>query len=744
MFTRLIVVCFVMLIGFGIYSLTQMTSPPPVQIVEVTAVPTPTPLPATSAMQKITTIGRGNIQNIAWQPNGDLLLVNTKLGAWFYTDTLSDVIHLPEAMLAQFSPSGRQIIAVDSQQNIMIWDTTTFKPTQILYRHNSAVISLVWSPAGNYIASVEENGIVILYDLTAQTFRVLYQFQPMPHTTSGQLAWNPSGTYLAGAMSDEMRIWNLAGQTVLSFPNVWHNIAWQNDGRLLTWYYDDGGAAQLWDITTGTFEDGQDMVGFSPVFSADGIFIAVGTYRGAQIINMLDGTEKKVGSGLALGASWQPNGKLLAFSNDNIGLGLGLGATENASSQILIAEPSGTVLRSLHVPMQFVWKLAWHQDNNRLAIVGDNLIMTWQVQTGIISNLKSDHALVESYQPLISWHPFLEVVALADRQGSIRLWDASRKVWLSTLQGFDAPILKLAWHPRGDFLAAIPDNTGDDPSLNRVVVWDMRQLAGKMQPAAMIQHNSQVTDIAWKPDGTELATVDYGNVARFWDARAFAIVQEWDLREGCKISGICTNDSVFASFYLHWSDNGSFFATRLCCNMRGWLLWDAVSGANVYYHQEKPFMDYTFWTSDTEWRRVSTLDTDTTTIVIDTLYGGIPSSVIRLSGLKASSREWYFNTDASALAAIDASKYGMVWSLPDGTPRFAFENAEDVIWNQQSTQLLILSVNGDDRLVDAQTGEVLMTVNLQGENPQWNAQGNYLADAHDGVVDIWQWHYVPN
>jgi hypothetical protein len=29
MFTRLIVVCFVMLIGFGIYSLTQMTSPPP-------------------------------------------------------------------------------------------------------------------------------------------------------------------------------------------------------------------------------------------------------------------------------------------------------------------------------------------------------------------------------------------------------------------------------------------------------------------------------------------------------------------------------------------------------------------------------------------------------------------------------------------------------------------------------------------------------------------------------------------
>ncbi len=736
MFTRLIVLCFVIVIGFGIYSLSQMNAPLPAPIVEVTAVPTPTPLPAISAIQKITTIGRGNIQNTAWQPHGDLLLVNTKLGAWFYTDMLADVVHLPEAEIASFSPNGRQIVAADSQQNIILWDTTTFKPTHILYRHNSPLVALVWSPAGDYLASMEENGIVILYDLKAQTLRVLYQFQQTPPDASGNLAWNPSGTHLAGTMFNEMRIWNLAGQTVLSFPNVWHNIAWQNDTRLLTWYFSDDGAAQLWDTTTGTFEDAQKLIGFSPAFSADGASFAVGGYRGAEIINMVDGTTKKVGSGVALEASWQPKGKLLAFSNDNIGIR----AIENASSQILIAEPGGTVLRSLHVPMQFVWKLAWHQDNNRLAIVGDNLIMTWQVQTGIVSNLKSDHALVE-YQPMMSWHPFLDVVALADRQGTIRLWDASRKLWLSTLEGLNAPILKLVWHPRGDFLAAIPKNsTINDPSLNRVVVWDMRQLAGKMLPAAMIQHDSELTDIAWKPDGTQLATVEKESIARFWNTQTFALSQKWNLRESCAAVGNCSTTSNFQTFFVGWSPDGQLLTT-------GSFLGDVDSGQNILFHGlgESQGM---FWTPDNDLLGIRFINQDNPILVIDTLYGAVASPLITLSGLKApfyhGGYEVLFNADTSAIAAIDASKSGMVWSLPDGTPRFAFYNAESVVWNQQGTQLWVLSVNGDDRLLDAQTGNVLITANFTGENPQWNAQGNFIADAHDGIVEIWQWHYVPS
>ena len=153
-------------------------------------------------------LGKGNIKQIAYSPNGMHLAAAGSAGIWVYDVTIHREVTLltentgPVSGVA-FSPDGSTIVSGYASGDILVWDVKTGKHKQTLPTEQERVSSVAFNPDGKTIASggacVEGMcpGITLL---DTQTGERLKSFGGAYTTLS--VCFSPDGKTLASGRTD--------------------------------------------------------------------------------------------------------------------------------------------------------------------------------------------------------------------------------------------------------------------------------------------------------------------------------------------------------------------------------------------------------------------------------------------------------------------------------------------------------------------------------------------------------------
>ena len=137
-----------------------------------------------------------------------------------------------------WSINGNLIASGSSDLNgdgdIQIWNAITRQIKYIYRGHSSGVSTLAWSPDGKYIASGDENGIVLVWDVTAGD--TIYTYNSQSEVAS--VAWSPDGKRIVCGLYDStIHIWDaFTGKNALIYnghPEIVLSTAWSPNGKYI-------------------------------------------------------------------------------------------------------------------------------------------------------------------------------------------------------------------------------------------------------------------------------------------------------------------------------------------------------------------------------------------------------------------------------------------------------------------------------------------------------------------------------
>lgn len=112
-------------------------------------------------------LGKGEIKEIVYSPDGTKLAVASTIGVWIYDVQTGAELnfftgHTDDVYSVSFSADGSTLASGIADEAIRIWNTKTGKSIRTLSGHTSWVRSVAFSPDGSIIASGSSDGTVVL------------------------------------------------------------------------------------------------------------------------------------------------------------------------------------------------------------------------------------------------------------------------------------------------------------------------------------------------------------------------------------------------------------------------------------------------------------------------------------------------------------------------------------------------------------------------------------------------------
>jgi WD40 repeat protein len=495
------------------------------------------------AFREVLRYGRGVPTGVQWQPNGDIILVNSISGLWLYTDTLTDLHHFPDLRDAWFSPDGQWILGKENDKSA-IYDAASFeriKQFDTFYFFN-------FSPDNRYLwYADEEEGVVVLQtaDLTPAS--------PIPFSDKAKsIHWSDNEKYLAVVYGEEMEIWEVEPQGLkYTLPHYQDSfLHWSPDGtRLLIDHPDntlellEGATGELIKaipaderfpskpssdspMDVGYFDlivwkpDSSEFLRYYPsnslgaihVFSDRGVSLHeilsdqisyVSFTRDSQFLTSSVGVFEttnytRVGQFFGFNVTRSPDNHFVT-TDTMFGADVFMFDLKSGQSQVL-----NTKGETHHV--------VWSPTGDRFITAGKGLIEIWDTLTQKVLYQHDQHF---DYKAARFSHTG-EMVAVSEFGGTLRVFDTRTGELLSILPGSDFPVSSWEWQPYGNLLAtSYGDLTAGFPDDgSNVYLWDAQN--GRL--IDRVNHRAMITELGWSPDGNFLLIGGYGSTIQLADA----------------------------------------------------------------------------------------------------------------------------------------------------------------------------------------------------------------------------------
>src|SRR3989338_8504092 len=193
--------------------------------------------------------------------------------------------HASRVLSVAFSPDGQYIASGSDGRTIKLWNATSHQLLRTFNNYSGNISSVTFSPNGRYIASGSDDMTIKLWDTISG--QLLHTFRG--HTDRvNSVAFSPDGRYIASGSDDmTIKLWNTKTHALLyTFRGhtKWvKSVAFSHDGKYITSLSNDN-TVKLWDVNSHqlllTFVGHGDSI-CSAAFSPNQKHIVLGSGSGA-------------------------------------------------------------------------------------------------------------------------------------------------------------------------------------------------------------------------------------------------------------------------------------------------------------------------------------------------------------------------------------------------------------------------------------------------------------------------------
>lgn len=519
----------------------------------------------------IARLGKGNIQEIMYSPDGTRFAVATTIGVWIYdaqTGEELDLItggHKDEVRSAAYSSDGKTIATISRDKTVKLWDARTGKLQKTLIGHKGAVLSVAYSPDGKTLATGDVDATIQLWNAhTGENIKTL-----TGHTeVISSVVFSPNSKTIASSNNDgTIRFWDVErGQlinTLSGYPQYRDLIVYSPDGRTLlvandphynpnrdtqVVILDKTYTIQMLNVATGklirTFSSLNYINCFT--FSPDGETIAISDGERFGVWNATTGKHLKTfieDIHEVYSIAYSPDGKTIATCNLD-------GTIQWWDAQ------TGKNIKTFTGYIN-VWRaIKYSPDGKTIAITESNDVSLWNTTTGKHLKTLKGH---ESFIPGFTFSPDGHTIATGSTDGTARLWDAHTGENISILvkhtDNVDTPIRidTPVYSSDGKTIAALSKD-------NWVWLWDAHTGKTIIAIPGKVSHFSR---FVFSPDGRILATKSRNKPVQLWDTTTGKNIKT--------LMGLYAHDIVF-------SPDGKTIATYADDIVQ---LWDIITGENI-------------------------------------------------------------------------------------------------------------------------------------------------------------------
>ncbi|MEL0588229.1 MAG: AAA-like domain-containing protein [Planktothrix rubescens PR222] len=389
-----------------------------------------------------------------------------------------------------FSPDNQYFVTASSTKgDIYLWNWLGQTLTQ-LKGHQGVVNQVVFSPDGQYIAAVGEDGFVHVWNFYGK-----YLLEFKAHEGAGNsIIFSPNSQYIATAGKDGfVRIWNKFGKKLAEFKDHksddFANIYFSPDSQRLLIHPLEKSEAYILNLSG---KQVAKLTWIPGVIDAGDVNI---TPNGQYIITSEGGSIPTI---------WNWSGQQLAklkgnrviFSPDSQFV-----ATIEFDGQAYVWNISGKLLAELKGHKSGVLDVSFSPNGKQLVTAGkDGIARVWNFSGEQIAELKGHRGSVTS----VRFSPNRQLIATGGTDGKIRLWDLSGQEQLE-LTGHRGTVLSIYFSPDSKSLITY----GED-SLIRL--WDV---SGR-QATQLKNSKNRVIDVIFSPDNKYIATIEKDGIVQIW------------------------------------------------------------------------------------------------------------------------------------------------------------------------------------------------------------------------------------
>ena len=471
--------------------------------------------------------------------------------------------HGASVLSADYSPDGSRLATIGEDGTVIVWNAVTGEELLRMTGTSESIdfVStkrVAYSPDGKLLVACDRNSVKIYDPASGGLITTLNGHQEYitaiaisadrRHIASGSL----DGSVMIWDGSDDYSSLQLAGHT-----DAIEELAFSPDGQWLATAGDDA-VLRIWDVLSGDLL--QEYTDFSGVvggvtFSPDGTYFAFtdGSLHVWQLgLNSAEDGNTIVNQEIfaipgALSDSFSPDGKTIAAPS---------GSSTSGNVIKLWDAATGRELLTLAGHTGWVMGLAFSPDGKSLASTSlDGTVKIWSIAPG--NETVSVSSPVTGYLTRVAYDPDGRVFATNGGDGSATVWSVKTGEARLTVKGHDLDVLNLAFSPDGSRFA-----TGSlDGS---TIIWDVA--TGK-KLFTLTGHEFGVRDIAFSPDKKLIATGGFDGTAKVWDATTGMLLHEITGHQGLVLG-------------VAFSPDGRHLATS--STDKTVKIWDAKTGELLF------------------------------------------------------------------------------------------------------------------------------------------------------------------